>query len=322
MAEEERKEDIKEDIVEPGHKEDEVIGKQIRQEGHEDKVSKDDQLNEEQEDQSSVPPLEDFEEDLGISITDDELWDETGRLDEIPLFDDITEDNNESLIKETPEPESQVKPPESDEETVVTESKDDSGDELVPGSEEQEDQVDEEELEEEKEAALLDWFNLTNIFSLVNSIIFLLGVFALFRVLKTEPRPQDYLKHTSQQILNVKTSTKTSEGKTQELQRLDRGFYTMNLDPFIIPAQMNGELVFFKLQAELVFDDMASKRAFSEKVAWVRDIIYSELKGIDITSGLSQRSLFSYRKPIMDRLNKFLAPNKVEDLRLVGFVLK
>ncbi|OCC16085.1 hypothetical protein DBT_0547 [Dissulfuribacter thermophilus] len=322
MAEEERKEGIIEDIVEPGPKKEEVIGKDIPQEGQDDNALKDNQLNEEQEDQSSVPPLEDFEEDLGISITDDELWDESGGLDEIPLFDDITEDNKEPLIKDTPEPESQVEPPESDEETVVTESKDESGDELVSGSEEHEDQVEEEELEEEKDGSLLEWFNLTNIFSFVNSIIFLVGIFVLFKVLKTEPPPQDYLKHTSQQTLNVKTSTKTSEGKIQDLQRLDRGFYTMNLDPFIIPAQMNGELVFFKLKAELVFDDVASKRAFSEKVAWVRDIIYSELKGIDISSGLSQRSLFSYRKPIMDRLNKFLAPNKVEDLRLVGFVLK
>lgn len=318
MAEEERKEEI----VEPSKKKaDVIIGKEISQEGQEDNVSKDNQMKGGQEDQSSVP-LEDFEEDLGTSITDDELWDESGGLDEIPLFDDIIEDKEEPLIKDTPEPESQVKPPDSDKERVVTEIKDDSGDELVTGSEEHENQVYEGELEEEKDESPFIWFNLTNIFSFVNSIILLVGIFTLFKVLKTEPPHQDYLKHISQQTVKVKTSTKTSEIKPQELERMDRGFYTMNLDPFIIPAQMNGELVFFKLKAELVFDDMASKRAFSEKVAWVRDIIYSELKGVDISAGLSQRSLFSYRKPIMDRLNKFLAPNKVEDLRLVGFVLK
>jgi flagellar basal body-associated protein FliL len=97
---------------------------------------------------------------------------------------------------------------------------------------------------------------------------------------------------------------------------------TMNLDPFLIPAQRDKEMIFFKLQVELIVSDAKTKHAIRKKEAWVRDTIYRELKGIDISSGIQENFLMQYRQPIVRCLNHELAPLRVEDIRLKGYLMK
>ena len=99
-------------------------------------------------------------------------------------------------------------------------------------------------------------------------------------------------------------------------------FETMDLDPFLIPAQRDKEMIFFKLQVELIVSDAKTKQAIRKKEAWVRDIIYRELKGIDISSGIQKNFLMQYRQPIVRCLNHELAPLRVEDIRLKGYLMK
>ncbi|PXF54568.1 MAG: hypothetical protein C4B57_06785 [Deltaproteobacteria bacterium] len=101
-----------------------------------------------------------------------------------------------------------------------------------------------------------------------------------------------------------------------------RDLETMNLAPFLIPAQRNKETIFFKLQVELVVSDAETKHAIRKKEAWVRDIIYRELKGIDVGSGIQENLLIKYRRPIVSCLNRELAPLRVEDIRLKGYLMK
>lgn len=99
-------------------------------------------------------------------------------------------------------------------------------------------------------------------------------------------------------------------------------FETLDLDPFLIPAQRNKEMIFFKLQVELIVSDAKTKQAIRKKEAWARDIIYRELKGIDISSGIQKNFLMQYRQPIVRCLNHELAPLRVEDIRLKGYLMK
>ena len=99
-------------------------------------------------------------------------------------------------------------------------------------------------------------------------------------------------------------------------------FETMDLDPFLIPAQRDKEMIFLKLQVELIVSDAETKHAIRKKEAWVRDTIYRELKGIDVSSGIQENFLMQYRQPIVRCLNIELAPLRVEDIRLKGYLMK
>lgn len=98
-------------------------------------------------------------------------------------------------------------------------------------------------------------------------------------------------------------------------------FETMDLDPFLMPAQRDKEMIFFKLQVQLIVSDAEAKQAIQKKEAWVRDIIYRELKGIDISSGIQKNFLTQYRQPIVKCLNHELAPLRVEDIRFKGYLM-
>lgn len=98
-------------------------------------------------------------------------------------------------------------------------------------------------------------------------------------------------------------------------------FETMDLDPFLMPAQRDKDIIFFKLQVQLIVSDAEAKYAIQKKEAWVRDIIYRELKGIDISSGIQKNFLTQYRQPIVRCLNHELAPLRVEDIRLKGYLM-
>lgn len=97
---------------------------------------------------------------------------------------------------------------------------------------------------------------------------------------------------------------------------------TIDLAPFLIPAQRDKELVFLKLQVELIVSDAETKNAVRKKEAWVRDTISRELQGIDISSGIQEKFLMQYRQPIVRCLNHDLAPLRVTDVRLRGYMMK
>ena len=99
-------------------------------------------------------------------------------------------------------------------------------------------------------------------------------------------------------------------------------FEAMDLDPFLIPAQRDKKMIFFKLQVELIVSDAKTQHAIRKKEAWVRDTIYRELKGIDISSGIQENFLMQYRQPIVRCLNHEFAPLRVEDIRLKGYLMK
>jgi len=99
-------------------------------------------------------------------------------------------------------------------------------------------------------------------------------------------------------------------------------FETMDLAPFLIPAQRDKEMIFFKLQVELIVSDAKTKHTIREKEAWIRDTISRKLKGIDISTGIQEKFLIQYRQPIVRCLNHELAPLRVEDIRLKAYLMK
>jgi flagellar basal body-associated protein FliL len=101
-----------------------------------------------------------------------------------------------------------------------------------------------------------------------------------------------------------------------------QNFETFNLAPFIIPVMRQGELVFFKLTVELIVPDMNTKQQLKKREAWVRDAIYTELKGIEVGPGTKGEFLLNYRRPLKQRIEKELAPLEIRDVRLMGYVLK
>jgi len=109
-----------------------------------------------------------------------------------------------------------------------------------------------------------------------------------------------------------KIATRPARGRAQAI----------DLAPFLIPAQRAGDLVFFKLRVELIAPDATTKQEILKREAWVRDIIYQELKGINISRGIKGDILTRYRRPLLERLNRELAPLHLEDIRLMGFLLR
>ena len=268
-------------------------------------------------------------EDLGLSITDDELWDEGGGLDEIPLFDELEKEEPGQEREEEDDPTTDdrgsITPEGTETEDTDARSSEDAA--LVE-DDPSESGVPEEEQSGEATHETPLFTYLPFVFSGLNIVLFVAGLVFLVNLLST-PQVSSFKtsKHRDAGFKPVVSHEEKAVTAAQEVAGRDGqgpkiNFYTMTLDPFIIPAQLNGELVFFKLKAELVFDDVASKRVFSEREATLRDIIYSELKGIDISSGLSNKNLFSYRRPIMERLNESFSPHRVKDVRLIGFILK
>lgn len=113
-------------------------------------------------------------------------------------------------------------------------------------------------------------------------------------------------------------STARQPGEPQKIPDISK----ITLAPFLIPARQNGEMVFFNLQVDLVARDQKTMDALLQKEVWIRDIIYRELKDIDISKGLQGNLLAQYQKPIVDHINTELIPLKVEDVRLSGSLIK
>jgi hypothetical protein len=99
---------------------------------------------------------------------------------------------------------------------------------------------------------------------------------------------------------------------------------SLMLHSFLIPSKLGGETVFYKLRVELVVKDTSTKHALARREAWVRDIVYQELKGMRISRGSKGDVLARYKKPLLERLNKALRPYGIDiiDVRMSGYILK
>ncbi len=277
------------------------------------------------------------EDEVGINLDDDELWDD-GEVEEIPLF----EEELLSEISQEEEKEKQAnnesKPSEPLVEGVSEGSEglsDELSEELLAdegqGSEEaekkQEDiednQVDEVEDLSPKEAPGLASRLLPWIVTGFSSILIILAVLTIYLMWSGPANQQAKVLESSQPVSTQKI-VKRAEKKVniQSPTGARQGFEAIDLAPFIIPGKSGGELVFFKLQVELIVQDALTKQELMRRQAWLRDIIYQELKGLDISRGIQGDILDRYRAPLLKRLNMEFSPLKIKDIRLMGYLLR
>lgn len=278
---------------------------------------------------------EESSDDFGAALLDDELWDEEGDLDEIQLFDDVDPDESdkETLKHESEEENLSDKQGESPsdtpdvsttEENLIRDS--DSPDNSPVTSDVGEDvsRTDKKSWVSWTIAGVSGIFLITGLVILWNLTVPLLmpcNTVADPVISSSVPEsapgsgsPKKISVHGEQAQGLITEATNTYKSL--------RGFEIINLAPFLIPAQRAGELIFLKLQAELIVSDAETKDALLQKEVLVRDTIYGELKGVNVSSCVQGNFLMQYRRPIVKRLNQQLAPLKVEEIRLMGFLMK
>ncbi|MEZ0328009.1 MAG: hypothetical protein ABWK15_00290 [Dissulfuribacterales bacterium] len=263
---------------------------------------------------------------------EDELWDEGSDFEEVPLFEEFASKIAEAESK----PKNIVEELSSELEAAV------AGQEQAIEPEKDEVSAGGEERSVSSSSSILPW--------LVSGIacLFMLGggwvFWRMYSGLSAPTGPvqvQQPAQIASPSIHNVpsapvsvKTPEQTSpvaapaaQRPSQEhtnpadAQRLAPLEY-ISLAPFLIPAQQGGEPVFFKLQVELICRDKQMKEELNRKETWVRDAIYREMKGIDLSAGVQENNINRFRRPILDRINRELAPLYVDDIRLMGTLLK
>ncbi|NPA95831.1 MAG: flagellar basal body-associated FliL family protein [Thermodesulfobacteria bacterium] len=275
------------------------------------------------------------EDALGISVEDDELWEED-ETEEIPLFEDeLLDEISQEEEKEQAAQEAggaaagdEGSASQGDPEGAVAQeaSSDEDDSKSRPEHEGPDNEGDEagEAAPQEAQAPepsllmrLVPW-----IITGVSSCLLVAGIFTFWMLWKgavsAKPEnPQPTPAKTEAPAKNVAKPVAQTEKKVTA-----HGFEALDLAPFIIPGKSGGELVFFKLEVELVVPDASTKQKLIRRQAWLRDIIYQELKGLDISSGVKGDILERYRVPLLKRLNKEFAPLKIEDIRLMGYLLR
>lgn len=265
---------------------------------------------------------------------EDELWDEGGDFAEIPLFEELADKIAEAESK----PKDIVEELSSELEAAVT------GSEQAAGPEKTEEPAIDEQQSVTSSPSILPWVvsGIACLFILVGSWM----VWRMYSSLSVPAGPAQVQQHVpaapiaatggAHQVSSAPVSAKTpaqtgpavtpapkmpQEHTNTEAQRLAPLEY-LSLAPFLIPAQQGGDPVFFKLQVELICRDKQMKEELSRKETWVRDAIYREMKGIDLSAGVQENNINRFRRPIMDRINRELAPLYVDDVRLMGTLLK
>ncbi len=260
---------------------------------------------------------QELEDAFGEALSDDELWDEGGGLDEIPLFDEIEdEEGSEESGPKAGEAEEQA-PDQPDLKGV-----EDEGRETGKTRSDRDEAPGPEETGESQRASigflptglqeLLPWV-ITGIAVTGTLVSFVL----LYTLISSPPAHKKNIRarQTAQKDVGPVSPPQTTEPLTPSIERI-------GLSPFLIPGNKDGQMVFFKLQVELIVPDVATKHEILRKEALVRDIIYRQLKGIEIVQGARGNFLWKYERSILNQLNKELAPLEIQDLKLVGFLLK
>lgn len=271
----------------------------------------------------------DMEEDSLFSLSDDELWDEEGDLADISLFEKELEqgtfetdaaaaggDAKQSVGDGEPPREGDTL---ATPKTEGAEAEASSTDELSAAGE-----------SKPLEQPWLPWAAAG-----VAAVFLVAGLLVLWHLIAPQIQNQ-VLKGTgmartgaaSQYAVGLGDGLQEirigpgGQAEPAERSRLLPALEIITLDPFLIPAQQSGELVFLKAQVELLVQGQGTLRKIKRKETWVRDLIYQELKGIDIKPAIQGDFLQQFRRPIQDTLNQELAPLKVSEVKLMGFLLK
>lgn len=270
------------------------------------------------------------DEDFGITLSDDDLWDAEGSNDGIPLFDELALEIGEAETAQTVPlvsggNESAAEAAAGD--TPVSAGNGlDTATEAVSAITQEEGIKQEEDLSSLVAASWIPW-GVTG----MSALMLILGIFVLWNLASTAGQVDLGRSGTSFQTSQQERGTMlvgrsdgaasapapVTLGAPETLRDMDR----ISLAPFLIPAQRGGEMVFLKLQVELTVAS-TTKHGLLKKEAWVRDAIYRELKGIDVSSGDAGNFLLQYRRPLLERLDRELAPLTIEDIRLAGFLMK
>jgi flagellar basal body-associated protein FliL len=251
--------------------------------------------------------------------------------DSVSLFED-TLIEEELKLAEQAEAEAEAE--------TKTESEAESHEEDLSGQEDTESELDE-NAQEEDDAHDIKSLSFANVpswlpwtitaFSLLLTIT---GGVVLWS-LSTSPLPDEYIEAkatgfatpvepTRQNISQPPSPENNMEMAEQEEEEIRKEFNlsTLTLTPFLIPVQKEGELVFLKLRVELILPDQKTLFAIRKRKAWIRDAVYSVLKGIELKPGMKGDVLLRYRRPVLEKLNKEFAPLEIQDIRLMGVMLK
>ena len=249
------------------------------------------------------------EDEVGIDVSDDELWEDDA--EEVSLFE---EDVLNELSAE--EEKKQEKKSEAEKISLLDEEGKKDSDNKQEDVEENTKETIEEPIEKKGFFVFLPW-----VVTGISTVLSIFAIFTLWTLLQTPvPNAKSATSGAAQQnkAVPLKTSSKNGSGVPKVVSDLQ----AIDLAPFIIPGKSGGELVFFKLRVELLVPNARTKQEILKRQAWVRDIIYQELKGIDISSGIKGDVLQRFRMPILNKLNKELSPIKVSDVRLMGYLLR
>ncbi len=276
------------------------------EEGVEPSSTSPDAEEEVKEESSDVPGDKALEDAFETAISEDELWDESGDLEDIPLFQEVGKERGQ--------------------EAGATGAEEETAPEAAAKDEERSQPAGGEEEDAFKRKTQVDTVTILipdHLFPYAAGLAAFLTILAAVVIWRTASTKPSTPHPQSQNQLNYTPSPSNAKGLYDPSSgRPGKGSETLALAPFLIPAERSGELVFFKLHVELIIDNQTIKHELMRKEAWVRDIIYSELKGIDISEGVAGNVLLRYRKPIITRINKELSPLRVEDIRMVGVLLK
>lgn len=271
------------------------------------------------ETESGTDIIDDIVDQAGIE--EDALWEDDGESNEISLFEDVLiqeelaaeEENNLTAAEEK-----------SQDHVDLVES-DDLQKELSEEPEEDDTSQTAEEDDEPGEETASWW--LPWAVTAVALIFTFTGAVVLWQMAHDITPPQPAFNIPVKKSGKVETSPlkkPLAETEIVDDNPLKKGsqFISMDLAPFLIPAHKEGELVFLKLKVELILPDHKTLTDIRKRKAWVRDAIYMELKGIELKPGMKGDILMQYRRPVLERLNKEIAPLEVQDLRLTGVMLK
>lgn len=274
------------------------------------------------------------------SPVEDELWDSGDKIDNVPLFEEFASElleHDERGGEPLPEPDIQSEIQsndsvaniysESEHESEITDQLTKKSDDIENTEEAINEDVNEKirQIEIGTENPLLLW-------GLIGIVLVLIiaGGAAVWKMTGTTLNPSTTSNSYQKIIANENTKHQQSTDNKKPASNVNQSgelqktpdFNKITLAPFLIPARQNGEMAFFNLQVELLAKDQKTADALQQKEIWIRDIIYRELKDIDISKGLQKDLLAQYQKPIIDHINTELTPLRVEDVRLSGSLIK
>lgn len=256
----------------------------------------------------------------------DDLWDAGDAGSDVPLFEEFADDLAEIEQKKS----EGYRPPEPNQEKVA--------EDIVP------EQEDVSETQQEKSNAELEQGGEVNkeegvvsissgvaLIAIAASVVLSAAGVFVFWLLSDVPKPPVPSAVSQPTVSNTPQDIPKELGKRPEKSLAAPGVHEkvatpkgerITLAPFLIPATQHGQPVFLSLQVDLLCENDEVESGLLRKEAWLRDSIYRELKGIEISSNELNPLLQRYKAPLIQRINTDLAPYAVQDVIIIGSLLK